>query len=49
LQTGGFVQEEVAFEIIGQQAAYAGAIERTTQLPVLEKWLYLPVVGGIRI
>lgn len=37
---------ELAAQYSGQLAAYAGAIERTTQLPVLEKWLFLPVAGG---
>lgn len=37
---------ELATQYSGQLAAYAGAITQVTQLPVLEKWLYLPVAGG---
>jgi hypothetical protein len=45
-QLGAEKWPELAGQYSGQLAAYAGAVERTTRLPVLEKWLYLPVAGG---
>jgi ATP-dependent exoDNAse (exonuclease V) beta subunit len=45
-QLGAEKWPELAAQYSGQLAAYAGAIEQTTQQPVLEKWLYLPVAGG---
>ncbi|EXI81774.1 MAG: ATP-dependent helicase/nuclease subunit A [Candidatus Accumulibacter appositus] len=37
---------ELAAQYSGQLAAYADAIEQTTGMPVLERWLFLPVAAG---
>ena len=44
-QLGAEHWDELAVEHAGQLAAYAAAVERATQRPVVESWLFLPVAG----